>query len=419
MLWYCIMPIESVTGSPDPYARLREFAEFVPPIWRGSTQSVIDEAVHNGTPGFRSIVAPAGIVHTLSAIAEEPTPWVRESLDQIRTQRTIRPFATILSANGTSAALQTERARDNLAEIQAYQRDYPRFPLGYFVQEYPVDTAISTVRADLKRVGVGWYGQQAESHGFSVRDIMLLTWDWDTRVADPSYLQKIDEVRQNSRANYVMAYPHTQHDRLDGDFPRANRLLDLYDKTFGRSPGHMAINLEGYVASGGFPYGVAVNENYWIAAILKGCVKAEPLSYEATTVQAKVIMSSRNLVSRIFSGQDIGYGEIQVLDAGMTSHREPFIPKKDISAAEYRTRLHLRLYNIAHDILPHALELADQALSKESQREQAFDITTQVVMRALKDVGGNQDRRSVRIAKQAINTLRKNDQKGVLHFDTT
>lgn len=364
----------------------------------------VEEVVENATPSFRTIEDLASIVHMPVEIADEPTGWIPEVLDQIRTQRVSLPTATLIHANSSPEGLGSRRAYENLDTLREYQAGYPDFPLSFFVSHYRPGTSISSIRHNLQSVGQSWYGQQARKQRFRPNDIMMASWSIDTRHVPENYLEGLHYARYTNDADFLLTCPDVRHDRLDERFPRINKLLEWYDAAPALSPDHLAVNLEAVLKTGGYPYDVALNEERSLRMRLAHMARDEGKTYDEVILQATATMSSRKFIAQIMTDQVMDYVEVKTHLPETQSYRQPAIPRADISRLNYLRRVKKPIYTAVRSSLVDAFYESLEDREPNEALTHALDIA-QSEMRKVLNVTG--ERRNLAVQYMILSSLIK------------
>lgn len=317
-------------------------------------------------------VAPVQIVHVPAAVDRETQLDV--TLEQIKRQHDEAPgpVAVVVSANYLASRAESKAGliRANLDIIQDAERTYSDMPMSHYETAYPPATPIGTIREHVLDAGVLSYGRQMERSQAPPLDILLSGWDADTLQADSGYFADMQEKYAQSQAKAWAAYPEfVLHSHLDAEqFPRINLLIDWLN--LGTQHGlvevaqqQFTLNLGAYGPGDGYQSAASGEQtDLWVNAEHRSGYDAELVALKGTTA----VVSSRRLVSHMYSGGYVGYGLLT------NSTEVPIEPHEDIAESLYANSLYRILdYSLWQVVEGKREEFINDGMSSDDARKAA------------------------------------------------
>lgn len=364
-------------GRLSPYAEISRFCTTLPPVEVTSTVQHARDLLDNGNEAFNSGGHDALYVKPL-LITTESNIW--GELEMLRQQKT--NVSVAINANINSGGTSPGKGRQNLNEIIAFQKEYPDFPLSYFMEAYPVGVPIGKVVRDANHAALL---HAASIDQKKMRNVLLIRGDADTVEMSDTYLPNATAVARDTRHAGKLVYPPVIHDRLDQErYPNINRLLDWYDLTtiHTRSAlsAHFAVDALGYVMSGGLDAECSVGEvmNIYRKAVKSPLLPGTSLYYLHNDY---VRVSCRRIALRSAMEGYAMYDELRVRDDGEQLHHR-LMPKRDISEADYRRQAGWRIFNVINRI-------GDRALTSQLDNGATHETAVAYARVQMQEIGSN------------------------------
>lgn len=314
-----------------------------------------------------------------------------------------------INGNTTPLGAQNDFSMVNFLPVLSAVETEPDFPLAYFPEIYQPGTPICTVRADLADATIELYARQCQEADKLPEDIMLANFDADTRgvyIFGPSksYMRQLAEARRNSRAAYLEIYPRLGHEEIDEErFPNIQRLIkwrDYMNGKFGFSfAAHYAVNLYGYLDSGGYNRSWDNNEQLQMGRALAARAAETGQRMQSSQLDGVMaVVSPRRYVIDLMSGNHMGYGALKVPADGQRVHVDPAVIQ-DLSKKDFQREVEYEVRRICERGLEKfaaEYKIANSTASDDEARQPAFERAKALIKEE------NEDMPKVKGMEQAI-----------------